>query len=260
MTHALTGGIPAGGYICRPLFIPDEPLYIAAVNGVLENLTNPEYWRQFGTLTPEAAAALGQELLERYFTEGCQSMIGEVKAFSLEPVHLPVNVLICDGSIHARADYPQLYAVTPAPLVIDSNYFRVPDLQDRFILGAGTRALLTQGGVEDVTLTIDEMPTHNHTSPPHGHTSPPHSHTSPPHSHDANYPQINIDLEVPGAPDPLAAGNPPFLMPTTPAVVTIDAQAVTIDNTTVTIDDTGGSQPHDNMPPYVTLIFGIVAR
>jgi microcystin-dependent protein len=37
-----------------------------------------------------------------------------------------------------------------------------PDLRNRFILGAGTRAIGAIGGEETHTLTIDELPSHNH--------------------------------------------------------------------------------------------------
>lgn len=38
-----------------------------------------------------------------------------------------------------------------------------PDLRNRFILGAGIRSIGTSGGEESHTLTIAEMPSHNHT-------------------------------------------------------------------------------------------------
>lgn len=37
-----------------------------------------------------------------------------------------------------------------------------PDLRNRFVLGAGTRAVGSTGGSEEVTLSSSQMPSHNH--------------------------------------------------------------------------------------------------
>ena len=39
-----------------------------------------------------------------------------------------------------------------------------PDLRDRFVLGYGNRNVGTVGGEERVTLTVDQIPSHNHSS------------------------------------------------------------------------------------------------
>jgi microcystin-dependent protein len=60
----------------------------------------------------------------------------------------------------------------------------------------------------------------------------------PSHTHTYTPPTMNIDIEGAGAPDLLAGG------------IGLPTQT----------DSTGGSQPHNNMPPYYALIFGIVAK
>jgi len=70
--YALTGDIPAlGDYICRPLRIPNEPKYIAAVNGLISLLAREEFWEQFGDLTPENASQLGKDIFTYYLENEC---------------------------------------------------------------------------------------------------------------------------------------------------------------------------------------------
>jgi microcystin-dependent protein len=65
-----------------------------------------------------------------------------------------------------------------------------PDLRDRFVVGAGnTYAVDATGGLDTVTLTVAQMPSHNHpiVDPGHTHviTDPGHTHaiTDPGHTH-----------------------------------------------------------------------------
>lgn len=142
---------------------------------------------------------------------------------------LPQGTLLCDGSIHQRADYPNLYdAIAPA-FHIDADSFTVPDLRDRFVLGAGPdHAAYSSGGSFEHTQTIAEMPTHSHTSPPHSHTE---SAAAPS--------TVTIGLEVP-VPAAVPAGS-----------VTGAAS--------VTIDSAGGGDAMDITPPFVALRDVVVA-
>lgn len=71
----------------------------------------------------------------------------------------PNGWLICDGSQLNGATYPNLVAVIGNKL---------PDLRSRFIVGAGNGAALTgyplnsTGGLEAVTLTVNQIPAHQH--------------------------------------------------------------------------------------------------
>ena len=60
----------------------------------------------------------------------------------------------------------------------------------------------------------------------------------PAHSHGYNEPIPNIDIEAPGAPDILAAGVGPIQQTT----------------------EVGGGEPHNNLPPFFTVLYGIVAK
>lgn len=71
----LTPESGATEYECRPVFIPldDDLSYMAAVNGALNELTKPENWEQFGSVTPEEAAEVMLEMYTQYTQEECGS-------------------------------------------------------------------------------------------------------------------------------------------------------------------------------------------
>lgn len=49
------------GTTCRVLYLPDDPMFVAAITTALEQLTLAYNWEKYGTLEPEeAAAALSQ--------------------------------------------------------------------------------------------------------------------------------------------------------------------------------------------------------
>lgn len=76
----------------------------------------------------------------------------------------PAGSIICDGSVFNRVDYPRLYDKwTGTDLIIDADTFRTPDMRHKFILGADeTRPPLTEGGEENHTLSLAEIPSHQH--------------------------------------------------------------------------------------------------
>jgi len=78
---------------------------------------------------------------------------------------------ICNGSQLLKADYSALYAVigdTYGGAAVDSLYFKLPDLRGRTLIGAGAGPGLQSyvrginGGAEDITLGINQMPKHSH--------------------------------------------------------------------------------------------------
>jgi microcystin-dependent protein len=157
-------------------------------------------------------------------------MIGAIVPYAT--TNPPTGTLPCDGSTHARADYPALYAALPPALQVDGDTFTTPDLRGLFILSAGAGYTpYDTGGAVSVTLDESQMP--------------PHTHDTAPHDHTYTRPTFGIDIESVGVPDPTGVGNPPFTDTTFPALVEVLPA--------------GGGQPHDNMPPYIALAYAIVA-
>lgn len=76
-------------------------------------------------------------------------------------VSLPPGWLLCDGASYRRAHYPALAAALGATGA--GAEFMVPDLRDRFLMGASAaRPTAQMGGEETHALTVEEMPPHAH--------------------------------------------------------------------------------------------------
>lgn len=104
----------------------------------------------------------------------------------------------------------------PAGWVVCDGTNGTPDLRDKFVLGAGTTHTVGDtSGSETVTLTREQMPKHNHT----------------------------ISLVKNGE------ANGTYNYP--PA--TSSATAISVVNDPINV--AGGSQPHENMPPYYSLLY-----
>lgn len=88
--------------------------------------------------------------------------------FPIVNADIPENCLLCDGATYLREDYPNLYAAMDGVFHVDADNFSVPDLRSRVIVGSGAGAGLSayspgdSGGVEAVTLSTAQMPTHQH--------------------------------------------------------------------------------------------------
>lgn len=160
--------------ICRRVLVPNTLVY--ALNGAIGNLGDVWNWEGFGGLTEEQAAGLGFEIFGSI--EDCEldkRMIGSIQFYAGA---LPAGVLLCDGQSYDEIDYPDLYAALGGV----GGVFSVPDLRGRFIIGAdGTYPVGDVGGAVNHSLSIAELPVHDHLS----------------HSHD-----VNVDIESPvGVPD-----------------------------------------------------------
>lgn len=201
---------------------------------------------------------------------------------------------ICNGNTYTGPDDPIIS----------------PDLRDRFIVGSqGSYSIGNVGGLDTVTLSILEMPTHSHglTDPGHSHglTDPGHNHNvvDPGHTHAASsvphqhtfttdaagdhahtYEKIDVagsDYYIPeliathqidfsfANDDTTINGNHTHTGITdmaAPGINVVTAftgvnilnaftgMTVNISTTGITMATEGGSQPHENRPPYYALL------
>lgn len=143
-----------------------------------------------------------------------QSQIGEIKLFAIESI--PPNYLFCDGSIYDESDYPALYSVLPATFIIDSATFRVPDLRSKFVQASVSNLDIgEEGGEEEITLSLPQIPSHAHTIP-------------------SNITTLALE----------------------PGEVTVLTPLPLIDSYT---GESGGNEAHSNIPPFMKLLYCIVA-
>lgn len=146
--------------------------------------------------------------------------------------------LKCDGRSLSRTTYAALFAVIGTAFgSVDGNSFSLPDCRGRVLgtLGQGSgltnRLLGNSVGAETHTLTIGEMPSHNH-----GITDPGHTH---------GYVNNVGDQSTDNA------------FATETAADQVDYNQTTGSSTTgITINNNGGGGAHNNMQP--TLFIGHV--
>jgi microcystin-dependent protein len=211
---------------------------------------------------------------------------------------VPAGWLLCDGQAYSRTTYAGLYAAlggsgSPWGQGNGSSTFNVPDLRGRVSVGAGQGANLayrsvgSYGGEETHTLSVYEMPVHNHlfTDPGHAHSvyDPGHTHSiyDPTHQHQQQYYQMQdpnrTTLNYYGYAQAAAwnGSNGPFALamiqtgPTTnnPNAVEYTALAGTgisiytsaarvsiyASDTGLSIQNAGSGGAHNNMQPFAVL-------
>jgi len=158
-----------------------------------------------------------------------QPYIGEIRMFAGN--FNPNGWAFCDGQLMPISENDALFTLIGTTYGGDGQEtFALPNLQSRIPIHAGTgaggvtRTLAEMGGTESVTLTVQQIPAHSH---PMVASTDPGSGISPADSVLAA--QSNVSVFRPGA------ANQP-----------LDASAIAPD---------GGSQPHDNMHPFLCINF-----
>lgn len=153
-----------------------------------------------------------------------QPYVGEIRMFAGS--FAPAGWAFCDGSLLPISDNEVLFQLIGTTYGGDGeSTFALPDLRGRLPMHQGNGVILSEtGGTETVTLTVQQIPNHNH---PAGCKSTDGNSATP----IGAVPAVNTTALAFG-------GIPP-------------QQSM---NATI-IGATGGSQPHNNMQPYLCVSF-----
>ncbi|HSF98721.1 MAG TPA: tail fiber protein [Ornithinibacter sp.] len=155
-----------------------------------------------------------------------QPYVGEIRIFAGN--FAPNGWLSCDGQILSISENETLFQLIGTTYGGDGqSTFALPDLRGRMPVHQGNGMVLAEtGGAEQVTLTTQQMPAHSH---PLVGSAANASATSPAGGVPGTMPEVATSAYGSDAP-----------------LTTLAAQ---------TISPAGGSQPHDNMQPFLCVGF-----
>ncbi len=154
-----------------------------------------------------------------------QPYIGEIRMFAGN--YPPAGWLYCDGQPLPIAEYDTLFTLIGTTYGGDGQEtFNLPDLRGRIPIHQGNGTNLAEmAGVEQVTLTVQQIPSHSHALLASAALG------------NQNSPGGNLLAETPG-------GIQPYI-----------EDAPTLNMAPAAIGPVGGSQPHTNFQPYLCLHF-----
>lgn len=149
--------------------------------------------------------------------------VGEIRMFASN--FAPAGWMFCDGSILAISEFETLFNLIGTTYGGDGqSTFALPNLQSRVPMHVGSGFLQAQmGGEEQVILTVSQIPSHTHVPQAYSGSG---TQSSPQNNVWANSTNLPYSSSAPSA--GMAPG------------------AISTD---------GGSQPHDNMIPFLAINF-----
>jgi microcystin-dependent protein len=153
-----------------------------------------------------------------------QPYVGEIRMFGGN--FAPAGWMFCDGQLLPISENETLFQLIGTTYGGDGqSTFALPDLRGRLPLHMGNGFVLAEtGGVEEVTLTVNQMPAHGHPM------------------------LVSFDQTTTPNPGGNVIGTPQTATPffAAPANAPLSGQSIT---------QVGGSQPHSNMQPYLCVSF-----
>lgn len=153
-----------------------------------------------------------------------QPYVGEVRIFAGN--FAPAGWMFCEGQLLPISEYETLFNLIGTTYGGDGqSTFALPDLRGRVPLHQGNGFTLAEtGGVETVTLTVSQIPSHSHAF------------------------LASSSFGTAGSP----AGN---VLAQTQAIKLYDSAVPATAMAAGVVGSTGGSQPHDNFQPYLCVDF-----
>ncbi|SDE06836.1 phage tail protein [Aquimonas voraii] len=153
-----------------------------------------------------------------------QPYVGELRIFAGN--FAPAGWMFCEGQLLSISENETLFQLIGTTYGGDGqSTFALPDLRGRIPIHQGNGFVLAEtGGVEEVTLNINQIPSHSH--PLLGSTDPA----------TTTEPRLNV-IGTPASATPLFAAPPNLSLSGN------------------SISPVGGSQPHNNMQPYLCVNF-----
>lgn len=185
--------------------------------------------------------------------------IGEVSMFAGN--FAPRGWAFCEGQLLSIAQYTALFSILGTTYGGDGRTtFALPDLRGRIPVGTGTGAGLStwtlgeKGGAEETTLSLMQMPYHNHIAQ---------ISTMP----EATM-EVSADLATEATPAPMnevgapqtTDGNPINGYVSGAPDVTMSVNSFQGVSGTVTLSNTGDNQPYNNMMPSAVINFIIALQ
>ena len=175
----------------------------------------------------------------------------------------PINWAIAAGQTLGISQNAALFALIGTTFGGNgTTTVQQPNLQSRVVVGVGQSPGLSpyvwgqQGGMEQVTLNVSQMPMHTHVAnftPPAGALS---ALSGVPTGSLQSTPPANGKLS--NTTDSAAGGTPQIYAPSTATGTAVNLAGVTLTGGSVTNALTGGNLPTPNLQPYLAL-FCIIA-
>ena len=129
------------------------------------------------------------------------------------------------------------------------GYTRLTDYDGKFLVGALSAG--STGGSDAVSLTVNEIPAHQHTGPSHTHTTPNHIHTLQGQGTSNSKPYGHIETLFPNG--TLNDGAKTIMTGSFPSGTPEGGGTTSADGTGPT-GSTGDGQPFDNRPAFKTIL------